>query len=475
MISFKKFVCTYIITALECLLKGSIIGIIVFVIYCGLTRLENMQFHSGAIYSIQMLYAVFFIVIAWIYRKIYRFDFQLFLYLGVLLGILLKIHVINDLIQEVRFNYMVLSIGLLFLPVVSVFATIWWIMQKYHPNVGEDSFFDDQAIENEQGDLLNIKEKAKKFAQKVCGQNFNSSLIYAIEGPWGVGKTSFLNLCKKQFHDEKLKVFHFSVLKYSQSQSILSSISNELINAMISNTKNPMLHTLLVQYNKLVNKISFNVMGLTIQLYEKSQSQIELFALISSLLVSERKRIIVIIDDLDRLNGEEVYKVLFAIKCVFNMPGVSYILCYDMENLCQGNDSFSTKNIEFLQKFIQVKMSLFLDKENILNIINDKEMFRQLKGHTNFDEEAVKTILRELNCMLNGPDGYKYYFYLGNLRAVKRLINTILLLDIQRVDFPNYDFNGRSLVNLLLLYIMGPVSRPLKNFLSVFLNKRILD
>ena len=85
---------------------------------------------------------------------------------------------------------------------------------------------------------------------------------------------------------------------------------------------------------------------------------------------------VIVIDDLDRISASEINKILYTINSSFNLPGISYILCYDMDNICKkGSKEEIQKNVEFLDKFVQVKLSLFSDKEKILRIVNNKQLY----------------------------------------------------------------------------------------------------
>jgi hypothetical protein len=63
------------------------------------------------------------------------------------------------------------------------------------------------------------------------------------------------------------------------------------------------------------------------------------------------------------LNFSEIKEVLFVIKKSFTLPNISYVICYDTENISalEKENPDIEKVTEFLEKFVQVKVSLYLD------------------------------------------------------------------------------------------------------------------
>lgn len=55
-------------------------------------------------------------------------------------------------------------------------------------------FIADEEIEFEKDDLLASESQAKSFAETVLASGDHPGLVFGVDGPWGVGKTSFINL-----------------------------------------------------------------------------------------------------------------------------------------------------------------------------------------------------------------------------------------------------------------------------------------
>jgi len=86
-------------------------------------------------------------------------------------------------------------------------------------------FLTDDEIRNTDEDVLANQEQATHFAQIVLESGANSGLVYGIDGPWGTGKTSFINLADNywQLHaSSKVIVFRFEPLRYASNAPNLS-------------------------------------------------------------------------------------------------------------------------------------------------------------------------------------------------------------------------------------------------------------
>lgn len=71
----------------------------------------------------------------------------------------------------------------------------------------------DCPIQDEKEDKLNFEPFAKKIAEGILKYNQNQTLILSIEGEWGSGKSSLMNLIENEIIEEnkdKIEIMHFS-------------------------------------------------------------------------------------------------------------------------------------------------------------------------------------------------------------------------------------------------------------------------
>ena len=90
--------------------------------------------------------------------------------------------------------------------------------------VNKESFFlSDNPEEEETRDYLDMREDAENFAKIVVDNFSNESLVFGLDAPWGSGKTTFINFCKKYWerkHKDTILVFDFEPLNFIGSQDI---------------------------------------------------------------------------------------------------------------------------------------------------------------------------------------------------------------------------------------------------------------
>jgi hypothetical protein len=325
-------------------------------------------------------------------------------------------------------------------------------------------FLNDQDIKSAEDDLLGSKLNASMFAEQVLNRGSIDSLVFGIDAPWGIGKSSFVNFCceywEAEAHSQPI-VHRFEPLRYKESADLVDEFVNELANKIQQHVFAPSIRTLLSRYLRLIkgeNELSF--FGIKWNLAASAGTAQETLDNLEALLLELDRKIIIIVDDLDRLSWSEVKNILFAIKRSFMLPNVSYVLCYDTENLSLQHDALDDeeKVREFLEKFVNVKISLFLDSTSLAKYVsaNFALAVKSNRQIDRFTHDKIQEAIDGLMTIYNSSDFFLYQELLGDVRKLKRLINTLILLKIDQTDFANSDFNKIDVVHLLLVYINYP-------------------
>jgi KAP family P-loop domain len=366
----------------------------------------------------------------------------------------------------------------------------------------EGFLLSDEPITDPSQDGLGLSSQAKTFADKVYNSGAQRSIVFGLDAPWGIGKTSFLNLMK--FHwDENYKskknksevvVFSFDPLKFSQSENLSDRFIEEVVHVISQKFPVPELSTLLGGYARYLRGISgisffglqigFANLGLSNGYRERLEGFIE----------KPDMKLIVVIEDLDRLPIMEARQILYSMKSAFDLPNISFLVCYDSQNLsnamsvhlsskaevhCKdgGHALAITENggpdnlLEFLEKFIHVKVPIFVETRYLVSFMRHTIFELLSKNGGKLDEDLVNTIANALEAMLGSEQEKStayYYGYIGELdkqhkyekiirdpRKIKRLLN-----HLQFLDFLDDSVFGRvdetDFLNLLLLYINFP-------------------
>ena len=456
------------IVILKFLLLGVVTGELIYILFSGFGFVTDYTVYDTLFFYVQLFIIALMVLALFMPGNLAkicgmflgRWDLTLYFLLGTIISVSFQgFHVTEFLYHLTSFQYALIELGF-FIPFV---VRAYYRVKKGRASdqgVPHSSFLDDAAL-YDGADLLQDGPLAEDFANKIYDNKSPNSMIWGVEGPWGIGKSSFLNLCEESLrknHPGEVTVFRFNALKYSsQYRDISISLSDTLRETVYKTLKCPELDILLVQYQRMIKGISFNVLGISMNFAPSPRNESKVFTYISEILRNSNKKFIFAIDDLDRLNGEEVYSLLYSIKEIFDIPFINYVLCYDLDNLSKemGTDKTAQKNVEFLEKFVQTKISLFTRKDVILRVLD--EDIKILMKDTDLDVEANKKALKGVRNILTSDDAAEYIPFLGDLRKVKRYVNTLTALDIQRVDFPDFDFDERQLTELILLYMYCPI------------------
>lgn len=338
------------------------------------------------------------------------------------------------------------------------------LLQRHWPRRRQTTsqlhFLSDEEIGHETDDLLSNEAQAKSFAETVLASGAHSGLVFGVDGPWGVGKTSFINLAERYWEQAvgKVIVCRFEPLRYASEPDLADRLIRDLSAAIQNKVFAPEFRPAASRYSRLIKgKADVSFLGFKLSLEPSQETVDELLDDIDEVLRRIGRRVIVVIDDLDRLEAKTVNNVLFATRRTFKLSQATYVLCYDTEVLAAGQEE-GTRAREFLEKFVTVKLSLFVDSSSIRNFLQrDWEKNESQLGSVPSDTMVkLGAVLNELAEILDGDSAAKYLPLIGDLRKVKRFINAIILMQIEKTDFGRTDFNKRDLIHLMLLHLNYP-------------------
>lgn len=322
-------------------------------------------------------------------------------------------------------------------------------------------FMADEEIRSGDHDLFSVEMQAKSFAEAVLASKTHAGLVFGVDGPWGIGKTSFINLAEQHWieeDDNSVIVFRFEPLRYASEPDLAERFIRDLSTSIQKQVFVPELRPIASRYSRMLKgKADVSFLGFKLSLEPTSETIDELLEDIDDVLKRIERRLIIVIDDLDRLEASAVNNVLFTIRRTFKLSRATYILCYDTEKLIGGNNDREQAR-EFLEKFITVKLSLFVDSNAIRRFL-ESDWSGEYESHLTVPPDRMielASVLTELSNLLKGEDRASYMSLLGDMRKVKRFVNAALLMRIGKTDLSRTDFNTRDLINLMLLHLNYP-------------------
>lgn len=246
-------------------------------------------------------------------------------------------------------------------------------------------YYSDKAIETNTEDQLGRSGFAETLAKTIRDLKNTDTYTIGLFGKWGVGKTSIVNLTLEKLNKlqkekkEKYVVIKFEPWHFTNSTQLLNQFLIRLA-AEFQKPKSKALNKIgvaLTQYssafqlaelipipivNKALAKIgetSMQFIGEQLQgnnndkdiAYQKEQ--------VIKLLKKQACKIVIIIDDIDRLNSEQIRQVFQLVSAVANFPNTMYLLAFDKEVVVKALEKVQEGSGEdYLQKIIQIPIQV---------------------------------------------------------------------------------------------------------------------
>ena len=307
----------------------------------------------------------------------------------------------------------------------------------------------DEPLEKRGEDSLKIKKYSNALVSFI--KNSMTPMTIGIQGSWGSGKTSLLNTIYAQLDDanehEESKDFKVIWINSWENslmatpEEALIKIINEIINGL--NEVDPSLTNVkkvkeaATTAAKGILRVGAGILGgaagseVVTEVLESSNSikqlREELSRLVHAIRESESQRvdkIVIFVDDLDRVDPPEAVKILELLKNIFNIPGCVFVLAIDYDVVIKGlKDKFGERTPEneyefraFFDKIIQLPFLMPVQNYDIGNYVND--LLRKI----GFQDENVIDV-EFVNQVVDNTIG-------GNPRTIKRLINSLALIKI---------------------------------------------
>ncbi len=229
----------------------------------------------------------------------------------------------------------------------------------------------DNPIHDSGDDLLERADAAEAFAHDVLALDVNEGATVGLFGPWGSGKTSFVNLARKTFESRGVPVLDFNPWLFSGTEQLVGRFFAELSAQMDERND---LKNIVTEIGRLSIAFSGPVsvfasllggspVGKSIEAVLKTigvlasppKSINKLRANVVRALVGRDKPIIVILDDVDRLSSPEIRDIFKLVRLTASFPNIVYILLCDRPRVerALGEEEQGREGREYLEKIIQ--------------------------------------------------------------------------------------------------------------------------
>lgn len=235
----------------------------------------------------------------------------------------------------------------------------------------------DRPSTNPAQDLFGHAPFARTLAKAIRNYRGSDGIVLALYGPWGSGKSTVLAYVQHELESGPEEVcpvvVPFNPWWFSGQEHLAKAFLGQLQAVLPAKYKGfEKIGNLLAEFSgalggaaDLAGK-SFGIpfVGKVVEagtkrLATKPKDVPALKRALSDLLLAQKKRVLVIIDDIDRLAPDEVRQLFTVIKALADFPYVTYLLAFDREVAATAiSEQTGLPGERYLEKIIQVPFEL---------------------------------------------------------------------------------------------------------------------
>lgn len=304
----------------------------------------------------------------------------------------------------------------------------------------------DNPIRTSEHDRIGRARAAEHFAANVLRLDASEGLVVGVLGPWGSGKTSFVNLARPVFESNAAPVLDFNPWMFSGAEQLVQSFFSEVSAQLKLKPGLAEVGKRLEEYGDIFSNLTWlPVIGPWIErgqdlaklvggiLQRKKEGVAGQRAKVDKALRGLRHPIVVVLDDIDRLNTSEIRDIFRLVRLTANFPNIIYVLAFDRKRV---EDALSEQGIPgraYLEKILQLGFDLPTIPDHVLNQQISVCLDAELDGlpiAENFDQKLWPDVFMEIvkPLITNMRDVRRYATAVGG--TVRALDGQIALADV---------------------------------------------
>lgn len=228
----------------------------------------------------------------------------------------------------------------------------------------QDKYTADKPVSEENEDRFQRYSFSKRIADTIIARSSSESIVFGLFGAWGEGKSSVINFISQELdkNEETIQI-HLNPWRYNDEDTLLFAFFKKITEALGKNlqTKKEKSAGFIKKYGSAVSVFGFDFSGVG-----KSMAEVDLELLknrVDEFLSESTSKIIVFIDDIDRLDKQEIYSLFRLVKLTADFSNTTYILSFDEGMVAAAiGERFGAGDVKsgasFLEKIIQVPLNI---------------------------------------------------------------------------------------------------------------------
>ena len=230
----------------------------------------------------------------------------------------------------------------------------------------------DSPIKSSSEDLLARSPIAHRFASAIRDLDVREGLVVGVLGPWGHGKSSFINLMREQFAvDPALTVLDFNPWLFSGSDQLVKFFFAEIAAELRVRSKSrfgqaadwlteyagalkPMASFIPVPGAGAAAELLISAIQGAAKTTDADRSIKKLRDDLWAELGKLDQPIIVVVDDIDRLTTAEIREMFKLVRLTGNFPNIIYVLAFDRVRVETALEEQGVPGRAYLEKIMQL-------------------------------------------------------------------------------------------------------------------------
>lgn len=238
------------------------------------------------------------------------------------------------------------------------------------PSAPDAGMRDDAPIGASHEDALGRGRIADALARSLVSAAPRGTFVMGLHAPWGTGKTSFLNLLHERLTDPAGVhaipiVIRFNPWNYGSPEQLVRMFFTELADGIGGSVDSALGHRVGKTLGAIGGAVSrwsapagvaLKVAGTVLQ----SQRALDAYkADLNECLRELGRRVVVFVDDLDRLERDELAAMFRMVRLNTDFENVTYLLAFDRD-VVERNLSlaYGIRGRDYLEKIIQGTLDL---------------------------------------------------------------------------------------------------------------------
>lgn len=290
-------------------------------------------------------------------------------------------------------------------------------------------------INHKDEDLLNRNDFASTLANSIINYDDKKTLTIGVMGTWGSGKSSLINLTENYLKKEDVIVIRFNPWFFSNQKNLYLQFFKLIISTLKTKEKNKTLFESkirpkrslfkkqdnpLQEYFNYIENTSLDVKISNFNYYDKYWDFLEYHKQECKKYIDNFGcKIVIIIDDIDRLVDSEIAQVFTLVKSLADFDNFIYILSFDKLIVTKAlNNINSEYKDDFIDKIINIPINIPKISESKMDeLIQEKihPIYKELLG------TRINNKFNETNEVFN-----YLKLFIKDIRDLKRYLNVLI-------------------------------------------------